>query len=953
MFDFLVTTAVDPDKTDEDNKKFIKMPGRRSYGSKGRSIVLRTNYLKLNTSYDGAKDLPVTTLHRYHIAFTRDLPSAKKRRMVEYILLRPLFDNKTHASDFANIIITTERLDLDQAIKNKLLDDGPVDIPRHRDDSGGNPRTQQGQGTAPNAQDRNRVSYRLEYEGPITLEHMMNYLRSPTAGGEYSDQALVLQLLNIIVAKRPHEHTQVTKIGGNKFYPFPVHPAYDPVELQRGLLALRGYFSSVRPAVNRLLLNLNVTSGAFYRPGPLLQLIRDASIDDNYQLEAFLHLLKVKVTYRTAQLGVFMTRVKTIYGFSHPLPKPKKGPPPIDVPHFGNAQNVSFQFQDTNQTPPETSTVTVQQYYRQEYNITLAHPTQKVLNVGTRSDPIYIPPELCEVLPGQPYRRILTNAGQTQAMLRFAARAPNLNANSIFGGGQAPGSGNGLALFKLSSPADQAQYIRAFGISAATTMLTVPGRILDAPKLNYGDKPIDPKFASWNLEGRKFAVPGRLGKWRALVIHHRVQNGTTVDSALNYNPPPPKPPKPAMLKPEEVFNLLGNHLVSYGVAIDRRQDTRSIVVNNLYDSSASNRSSNERQILKEFDEAKKNGIQVLLIVLPIEDKWLYSRIKFYGDVKYGINTINTVGSKFQNPSKQGTFLANLALKFNIKGGGVAHKVPGTLITPLDNNTILFGIDVTHPSPGSRADAPSISAVVASVDQNLCQWPGSVRTQTGRQEMVQGLTEMVTERLDLWQKRNNNRLPTKVILYRDGVSEGQYAIVLDQELPCFEAAFMKKYGKREWWPKMTIIIVGKRHHTRFYPTDSRHADQRSFNPLPGTIVDRGISGRILEEFWLQAHQGLQGTARPAHYVVIKDDVGFEADQLQGMTHQMCYLFNRATKAVSICPPAYYADLLCERGRAYLFSVLAENNSPTGAAGGTPALEWTGGVHPNLQETTWYV
>jgi eukaryotic translation initiation factor 2C len=33
-----------------------------------------------------------------------------------------------------------------------------------------------------------------------------------------------------------------------------------------------------------------------------------------------------------------------------------------------------------------------------------------------------------------------------------------------------------------------------------------------------------------------------------------------------------------------------------------------------------------------------------------------------------------------------------------------------------------------------------------------------------------------------------------------------------------------------------------------------------------------------------------------------------------------MFARATKAVSLAAPAYYADLACERGRAYLHSLL---------------------------------
>lgn len=37
-------------------------------------------------------------------------------------------------------------------------------------------------------------------------------------------------------------------------------------------------------------------------------------------------------------------------------------------------------------------------------------------------------------------------------------------------------------------------------------------------------------------------------------------------------------------------------------------------------------------------------------------------------------------------------------------------------------------------------------------------------------MVEGLTQMTIERLQLYKKRNNNVLPERIIVYRDGVSE---------------------------------------------------------------------------------------------------------------------------------------------------------------------------------------
>jgi hypothetical protein len=41
--------------------------------------------------------------------------------------------------------------------------------------------------------------------------------------------------------------------------------------------------------------------------------------------------------------------------------------------------------------------------------------------------------------------------------------------------------------------------------------------------------------------------------------------------------------------------------------------------------------------------------------------------------------------------------------------------------------------------------------------------------------------------------------------------------------------------------------------------------------------------------------------------------------------MSYLYGRATKAVSICPPAYYADLVCTRARVLNSNFYDDNAS----------------------------
>lgn len=187
--------------------------------------------------------------------------------------------------------------------------------------------------------------------------------------------------------------------------------------------------------------------------------------------------------------------------------------------------------------------------------------------------------------------------------------------------------------------------------------------------------------------------------------------------------------------------------------------------------------------------------------------------------------------------------------------------------------------MTHPSPSSARGSPSIAGVVASIDGHFSQWPASVVLQKGKQEMVSCLEDMMIERLRLWSKKNNGGLPTRIIIYRDGVSEAQYHDVLTKELPSVREAIKKVYGNRPK-AKLSIVVVGKRHHTRFYPVNEDGADQKG-NPRNGTVVDRGITGVRQWDFYLQAHAGLQGTVRPAHYVVILDEIGLGSDGVEQM------------------------------------------------------------------------
>lgn len=87
------------------------------------------------------------------------------------------------------------------------------------------------------------------------------------------------------------------------------------------------------------------------------------------------------------------------------------------------------------------------------------------------------------------------------------------------------------------------------------------------------------------------------------------------------------------------------------------------------------------------------------------------------------------------------------------------------------------------------------------------------------------------------------------VYSNIILQGQYQLILDEELPRIQDAFKRVSPKVPYNPKLTIQVCGKRHHGRFYPTDSKDAS-RNGNTLPGTVVDKGVTSVYNFDYYLQ-------------------------------------------------------------------------------------------------------
>ncbi|KAL8740517.1 MAG: hypothetical protein Q9184_008478, partial [Pyrenodesmia sp. 2 TL-2023] len=392
-------------------------------------------------------------------------------------------------------------------------------------------------------------------------------------------------------------------------------------------------------------------------------------------------------------------------------------------------------------------------------------------------------------------------------MLKIAARGPAENARRLVG----PGAQ--IIGIHANNP-----ILSAFGITIDTKMIVVPARILPPPTILYGDKKTRvPQDASWNLsDGVKFYQPEPLTHWSFLRCGRSTFSKEHLEALRNQ------------------IRVLG-----LGDASPSPADGYYAVLGEADDDTT------DRAFRRELQRAKDDGVKFLFVILERKSKPFYERLKFFADKVVGIQHTTLTSEKLVAQSRMkriDQYFANVMQKVNMKIGGINH-VLAPVGDPLDflfqEATMLVGVDVSHPTYTTMRKAPSVVGFVASHNRTFTRWSGTTRLQEGGVEMVASIGELMSERLRVF-GQTNGFYPKNILIYRDGVSEGQFKTVLREEVSAIEAVCAEKYGRMNTaMPKIVVIICGKRHHTRVYPMRKEDADEKhNYNPKSGTVVDRG-------------------------------------------------------------------------------------------------------------------
>ncbi|XP_058459354.1 protein argonaute-2 [Malaya genurostris] len=522
--------------------------------------------------------------------------------------------------------------------------------------------------------------------------------------------------------------------------------------------------------------------------------------------------------------------------------------------------------------------VTVDQYFRQQ-GMPLRYPNLPVMHVGSLVRNVLLPIELCSIPRGQALTKKHPDQC-TQMIIRRSATDTATRKRKIMDLFNQIGYNN--------SPA-----IKEFGVSVGNTFEKVDGRVIDPPSLIYRNNgEARPQRGVWRADNFNFLTPStevvrRELRWTILNLDFRTRPDAIEQFGRSISQMAQK--QNVQLEP---FSMRNN--------FTEPRDMRTCI----------------RDLDNILQDLKQKQMDLVIVVIPAAggpNGDVYAKVKQKAELVTGLLTQCIKGDTLFKKRGDLSTISNIWLKINAKTNGTNHVLKSMCKPPISRQKVMYiGADVTHPSP-EQTNIPSVVGVSASYDIEGFRYNCCYRLQNPKDEMIRDLQNIVSKQIRLF-KQQNGILPELIMYYRDGVSEGQFAEILTIELRAIQAAAADVDPRYK--PKITFIVVQKRHHARFFPTANCPTEGRNNNVVPGTIVDRHITAPNQYQFFLVSHAAVQGVAKPTKYCVLYDDENCKPDELQALTYNLCHMFARCNRAVSYPAPTYYAHLAAYRGRVYI-------------------------------------
>uniref|UniRef100_A0A3Q3GWI1 Piwi-like RNA-mediated gene silencing 1 n=1 Tax=Kryptolebias marmoratus TaxID=37003 RepID=A0A3Q3GWI1_KRYMA len=408
------------------------------------------------------------------------------------------------------------------------------------------------------------------------------------------------------------------------------------------------------------------------------------------------------------------------------------------------------------------------------------------------------------------------------------------------------------------NPDAQAELTK-WGLSFDKQLLNLTGRVLGGERIFQGSRSYEynPQSADWSREMRGIPVISSppLNNW---LIFHAPRNSMEAQSLLQTL-----------------------HKVSGPLGI-RMQ--RAVVIE--YED-------HQLSLLRALQHNVGPETQMVVIILPNNSKDKYDSVKKYLCVDCPTPSQCVVARTLSRPQALMTVATKIALQMACKMGGELWSVE----IPL-KQLMIVGIDCYHDTTAGKR---SIGALVASLNPTMSRWYSKCVLQHKGQEIMDALKMALSGALKDYLKFNNC-LPSRIIVYRDGVGDGQLHSVVNYEVSQIMDS-IKSIGQ-DYEPKLSVVVVKKRISSRFFT----QIGDKVTNPPPGTVIDTEVTRPEWYDFYIVSQSVRSGSVSPTHYNVVYDTSGLKPDHMQRLTYKLCHLYYNWQGIIRVPAPCQYAHKL---------------------------------------------
>ncbi|CAK5090943.1 unnamed protein product [Meloidogyne enterolobii] len=216
--------------------------------------------------------------------------------------------------------------------------------------------------------------------------------------------------------------------------------------------------------------------------------------------------------------------------------------------------------------------------------------------------------------------------------------------------------------------------------------------------------------------------------------------------------------------------------------------------------------------------------------------------------------------------KQETVL-NIVCKTNEKMGGINYtiKLAGQGIHNLiEDGTLFIGLGISHPGAlgnyerarGAAPNVPSVIGYAANMKKHSFDFVGDYLFDEARRDEKYTTLAHITKTCVTRYQNSRGDAPKRLILFRNGMSEGQFATAKQYEIPMVRLALQECSASS---CKLTVLVSQKTHNIRLFAHEEPTGSSKNLNIKPGTVVDEQVTHPEHSEFYLNCHSAIQASS----------------------------------------------------------------------------------------------